>query len=414
MRPKVHYFTKGLEGAVLTFVRQGQSDAFRAELHLSLASAMQKGAVEPAACPPMLVCKNCGQHYLEGYYRNFSLSAGKLNGSDLEGDNAIWEVADETSGQRVLFTNRFTSEIDADDELATLATQRLDKKRRQAYFCHSCGTLHAHQGTCQQAQCKRPGPLVPVWLIQLNESGKLAVCPSCGQRSSTLGERVTEPIKSLRAVSVADVHILAQNMINALPAAQQKLIVFTDNRQDAAFQAGWMQDHARRYRLRHLMYDFLRQRDLPCSITDVREHLLSRFRQDRNLARALAPEVFAGRADEAFGHEIDKQLSYYLHILLVREWSTGFKQRDSLETWGKARVIYADVEAGHPWIMDWARKLMLPPEALAAGIASLLDTYRRNRLLHDIGAPIFSRYWREGDDEVQRGPSIRLGTAQAK
>ena len=192
-------------------------------------------------------------------------------------------------------------------------------------------------------------------------------------------------------------------MINSLPAPQQKLIVFTDNRQDAAFQAGWMQDHARRYRLRHLMYDFLRQRDHPCSITDMREDLLSRFRQDRNLARVLAPEVFAGRADEAFGHEIDQQLSYYLHILLVREWSTGFKQRDSLETWGKARVIYADVEPEHPWIAEWAERMELPPEELATGIASLLDTYRRNRLLHDIGAPIFSRYWREGDDEVQRG-----------
>ncbi len=400
MRPKVHYFIKGLEGAVLTFVRQGQADAFRAELHLSLTSAMQKEAVEPAACPPVLVCKNCGQHYLEGYYRNFSLADGKLNGSDLEGDNAIWEVADETSGGRVLFTNRFTSEIDADDELAT---QRLDKKRRQLYFCHSCGTLHAHQGSCQQAQCKRQGPLVLVWAIQLNERGKMAVCPSCGQRSNNIGERVTEPIKPLRAVTVADVHILAQNMINSLPAPQQKLIVFTDNRQDAAFQAGWMQDHARRYRLRHLMYDFLRHRDHPCSITDMREHLLSRFRQDRNLARVLAPEVFSGRADEAFGHEIDKQLSYYLHILLVREWSTGFKQRDSLETWGKARVIYAGVEPQHPWIEAWAERLKLSSEELAAGIASLLDTYRRNRLLHDRGAPIFSRYWREGDDEVQRG-----------
>jgi ATP-dependent helicase YprA (DUF1998 family) len=400
MRPKVHYFIKGLEGAVLTFVRQGQTDAFRAELHLSLTSAMQKEAVEPAACPPVLVCKNCGQHYLEGYYRNFSLADGKLNGSDLEGDNAIWEVADETSGDRVLFTNRFTSEIDADDELATL---RLDKKRRQVYFCHSCGTLHAHQGSCQHAQCKRQGPLVPMWAIQLSERGKMAVCPSCGQRSNNLGDRVTEPIKPLRAVTVADVHILAQNMINALPAPQQKLIVFTDNRQDAAFQAGWMQDHARRYRLRHLMYDFLRHRDHPCSITDMREHLLSRFRQDRNLARVLAPEVFSGRADEAFGHEIDKQLSYYLHILLVREWSTGFKQRDSLETWGKARVIYAGVEPEHLWIQEWAESLKLSPEELAAGIASLLDTYRRNRLLHDIGAPIFSRYWREGDDEVQRG-----------
>ncbi len=400
LRPKVHYFIKGLEGAVITFVRPGQTTDFRAELHLSLAGAMQKEAVEPAACPPVLVCKNCGQHYLEGYYRNFLLENGKLYGGDLEGDNTIWEVADETNGARILFTNRFTSELDADDDLAT---QRLDKKRSQAFFCHYCGTLHAQQGTCQHPQCKRQGPLVPIWVIQLDERSKMTTCPSCGQRSSTLGERVTEPIKPLRAVTVADVHILAQNMINALDGPQQKLIVFTDNRQDAAFQAGWMQDHARRYRLRHLIYDFLQEHDYPCSITDVREYLMTRFRADRALARVLAPEVFAGRSDEAFGHEVNQQLSYYLHILLMREWSTSFKQRDSLETWGKARVIYAGVEPTHLWIQAWAEKLKLTPDELANGIASLLDAYRRNRLLHDTGAPIFSRYWREGDDEVQRG-----------
>jgi ATP-dependent helicase YprA (DUF1998 family) len=403
MRPKVHYFIKGLEGAVLTFVRQGERESdFRAELHLSQASAMQREAIEPAACPPLLVCKNCGQHYLEGYYRNFSLEDGKLAGGDLEGDNLIWEVADEGEGARVLFTNRFTSEIDAEAE-DDPATLRLNKKRRQLYFCQYCGTLHAEQGNCQMAQCKRRGPLVPVWAIQLNERGRLTLCPSCGQRSNIIGERVIEPIKPLRAITVADVHILAQNMLNTLSGPQQKLIVFTDNRQDAAFQAGWMQDHARRYRVRHLIYDYLASREYPCSITDVREHLLSRFRQERTLARALAPEVFTGRADEVFGHELDKQLSYYLHILLVREWSTGFKQRDSLETWGKARVIYAGIEAEHPWIQEWAARLQLAPEELATGIASLLDAYRRNRLLYDSNAPIFARYWREGDDEIQRG-----------
>ncbi|MBK7758741.1 MAG: hypothetical protein IPI35_20555 [Deltaproteobacteria bacterium] len=32
-----------------------------------------------------------------------------------------------------------------------------------------------------------------------------------------------------------------------------RLLVFADNRQDAAFQAGWMRDHARRFRLRALI-----------------------------------------------------------------------------------------------------------------------------------------------------------------
>src|SRR5262249_36999657 len=149
---------------------QAEQREFRAELHLSQADARQRESVDLAACPPLLVCKNCGQHYLEGYYRNFEFIDGKLSGGDLEGDNIVWEVVDETTGVRILFTNRFISEIEADDDLAT---QRLNKKRRQIYFCHHCGTLHAHQGQCQQALCKRQGPLVPIWVIQLNEQNKL-------------------------------------------------------------------------------------------------------------------------------------------------------------------------------------------------------------------------------------------------
>ena len=33
----------------------------------------------------------------------------------------------------------------------------------------------------------------------------------------------------------------------------------------------------------------------------------------------------------------------------------------------------------------------------------MLDAYRRNRLFNDSGAAIFGRYWREGDNEVQKG-----------
>jgi transcription elongation factor Elf1 len=211
------------------------------------AHATQREAIEPAACPPVLVCKNCGQHYLEGYYQQFRFEDGKLLGGALEGNTSIWEMADEASGgMRVLFTNRFTSELDED---SGLTSQRLEKKRSQLFFCHFCGTLHLDQGKCEGPQCKRQGPLVPVWVIQLGTNGKMTHCPSCGQRSNSIEDRVTEPIRALRAVTVSDVHILAQNMINALDGLQQKLIVFTDNRQDAAFQAGWMQDHARRFRL---------------------------------------------------------------------------------------------------------------------------------------------------------------------
>lgn len=78
-----------------------------------------------------------------------------------------------------------------------------------------------------------------------------------------------EPARNVRAVAVSDVHVLAQNMIHH--AERRRLLVFADNRQDAAFQAGWMQDHARRFRLRSLMYD--RIKSSAVSVGDLTAYL---------------------------------------------------------------------------------------------------------------------------------------------
>ena len=85
----------------------------------------------------------------------------------------------------------------------------------------------------------------------------LSACPSCSSTSFRIGGREIEPARKIQAVTVADVHILAQAMINAAPEGHKKLIIFADSRQDAAFQAGWMQDHARRIRLRHMMHSVI-------------------------------------------------------------------------------------------------------------------------------------------------------------
>jgi ATP-dependent helicase YprA (DUF1998 family) len=400
LRPKVHYFLRGLEGAVVAFVEKNEAETPEPRLNLSLADARREYSVEPAACLPLLVCKTCGQHYFEAYYRNFVLDAGLPSGGDAEGDNVVWEPADEVDGTRLVLTNRFVAEIDDDD---SSAAEKLDRKRAQVFFCRYCGAIHRSEGSCQNVKCKRARQLVPMWCLLSAVGGKLLMCASCGQRGRQIGDRTIEPIKPLRGVTVADVHIVAQNMINSVPEGQQKLIVFSDNRQDAAFQAGWMQDHARRYRLRHLIYDYLRDKQAPESIGGIQEHMVNVFREDTNLAMALAPEVYAGRGEEAFGETLQDTLRYYIRIALLREWATGFKQRDSLETWGMSRVVYAGVEPSNGWIAQWSVRLNMDAITLTDGISALLDSFRRNRYLYDDMAPIFSRYWHESDWEVQRG-----------
>ena len=80
----------------------------------------------------------------------------------------------------------------------------------------------------------------------------LTSCLSCQATGKRLNGRYREPARPVRAINVADVHVLSQDMVHH--AERKRLLVFCDNRQDAAFQAGWMKDHARRFRLRALMF----------------------------------------------------------------------------------------------------------------------------------------------------------------
>ena len=52
---------------------------------------------------------------------------------------------------------------------------------------------------------------------------------------------------------------------------------------------------------------------------------------------------------------------------------------------------------------EWSRKIGLPPEDLKGGIETLLDQLRRQRLFYDPYREIFTKWWNEGDREIQRG-----------
>ncbi|MDQ0257513.1 ATP-dependent helicase YprA (DUF1998 family) [Evansella vedderi] len=402
LRPKIHYFVKGLEGAVITF-NEDYKGNIRSNLSLSVDEALEKDNVERTACFPVLVCKHCGQHYLEGYYPNISFQSGLMVGGDAEEDNVIWIPTDEAEGgKRLLFTTNLIS--DSDDELIieSKGKKKASKKRSVHYICRCCGTIHRNQGECLNNKCKVNGKLVPIWVIHSEEG--LSSCLSCGQRGRKIGERLIEPIREFKATTAADVHILAQNMMNSEnEGKEQKLIVFSDNRQDAAFQSGWMKDRARRYHFRHIIYDYLRDKIEPTSIGDIELYLMEIFKEDKALGQTLAPEVYTARRSEAFGRGLENLLTKFLRITLLREFTTSFKQKDSLETWGKTRVVYAGINEEQPWVHEWSTKLNISNSMLVEGISSLLDSYRRTRILWDQKEDIYSHYWHESSDEVQQG-----------
>ena len=214
-----------------------------------------------------------------------------------------------------------------------------------------------------------------------------------------MGRRYREPIREVRAVNVSDVHVLAQDMIHH--AERQRLLVFADNRQDAAFQAGWMKDHARRFRLRSLMAEAMRSGVV--AVGELAQKISDVLDADEAMSRALIPEVWRAVPKEGNGQGHADERLHFLRIQVLREITTAANQQIGLEPWGRLKVNYAGLTQTSPFVRQWAQRLRLPQDDLLSGIAAVLDHLRRQRLLHDPSTKIFGRYWQDGDREIQRG-----------
>jgi hypothetical protein len=137
-------------------------------------------------------------------------------------------------------------------------------------------------------------------------------------------------------------------------AIRKRLLVFADNRQDAAFQAGWMQDHARRFRLRSLMFEQIEKG--PISIGDLTAHLDRLLDLDDDLSAALIPEVWRVARKEATGLEHARERKRFLRIQILRELTTGARQRIGLEPWGRIKVEYTGLDSSLDFFQTWANR----------------------------------------------------------
>jgi len=389
LRPVVHAFVRGLGGAVVTFPDNGAEP----RLWLSAEDERRASGEDERIRLPVLACTSCGQHYFTHHLEDFSMRGAELGGGRAVGDRHYWPSLDTArGGNRVVLVDRVIGSDDEEGDLGSLTA---------VHLCRLCGTLHpADVPRCDG--CGADSTLVALYAVLQKEDrpGYLSRCVSCGAPGRPYRGRYREPAREVRAVSVADVHVLAQDMVHH--ADRKRLLVFADNRQDAAFQAGWMQDHARRFRLRSLMHERIREGTV--GIGDLVAWLDDYLDRDDELSQALIPEVWDVCRKEQESERHGQERRYFLRIQVLRELTVGVKQPIGLEPWGRLKVDYAGLDSGNVFIVDEAAKLGVSAEELTQGIGAFLDLMRRrNLVLHDQGAPILSRFWREGDQEVLRG-----------
>lgn len=387
LRPVVHAFVRGVERAVVTFP-EGEPAP---RLWLSAEQERQEGQ-DPLFPYPVLTCTTCGQHYFVHHLSDFSLTARGFGGGQATADRTFWPALEESQGgSRVLLFDHLVSEDEDDDEPGGW---------QELHLCRWCGA--AHPDRPQRCDgCGREAATVVLRAVPSREAtvGQLARCLSCGAQGRRQGGRYREPARPVRAITVSDVHILAQNMLQE--AERRRLLVFTDNRQDAAFQAGWMRDRARRFRLRELVWSRLRQGRI--SLGDLLARLDQTLDQDDALSQALLPEVWQETRKQASPVQHADNRKYFLRNQLLREITTPLKQQTGLEPWGRLRVEYEGLVPELSFIQEWSTRLAHSPQVLAEGFAALLDVFRRRMFVLDREGRIFSRIWEEGSREVQRG-----------
>ncbi len=393
LRPVLHGFVRGIGGAVASFPEEGNGP------RLWLAAEDEAAAEENAhAHFPVTTCTTCGQHYFVAFLKDFEFDGKAPGGGEAAGEATYWKPLEEThGGRRVVLTDRI---------VGGSADEDIDRHDRTSplYFCRRCGTAHPDAVTRCRG-CGRTGESVELFAVRQKKDnpGFLASCLSCGATGRRINGRYREPARPVRATHVADVHVLAQDMVHH--SERPRLLVFCDNRQDAAFQAGWMKDHARRYRLRSLMAEGMK--DGPVSVGDLALYMDDVLERDETLSRALVPEVWQVVRKEGGGGRHGQERRKFLRIQVLREVTQSARQPVGLEPWGRMKVEYEGLTAALS--RATADRLALAPEEFHEGVASLLDYLRRKRVLHDPEQEIFSRYWLEGDLEIQQGYLPRFG-----
>jgi len=354
LRPKLHTFFHGVYDVSLcanpecrTLVPQGGTICGRC------------GSV----ARPAALCRTCGQDFIKVRFER-------------PGDDLPVGTADFFSDENTAFLTHEIRELpdkpDAEGEEETPEERELtpqaqrqrrgnrqaetDAKLERVGFCLGCGRVLEEEELCPS--CNRPS------ILMLMHRGKLNTCPACGD-TYPRGDIVT-PLRTGTASTVA---VLTTHHLDGLVGDDRKLLVFADNRQDAAHQAGYTADKHRTFALRHIIAREVRnERDRGVYMEEFPERLFDAYREIGVIPRRPT------RLDR-------ESWLFALKYELANEFTRYSRQRASLETLG---IVAVDYEFLDELVQDErfvraAHAARMDPETAGSLVRAVLDVMRRNR-----------------------------------
>lgn len=366
---RYHLAVNGIEGGVVSLAAGAEPfGEFRA----------QRSYQHPDGIPyySLFVCRNCGEPYVEGWRVGACLSAKPRPGASrailrllatgvaLE-DDAEEEEAPQSAGEW----------INVETRSGSIVAEPLD------------GSVRLFSAELEQED-RRP---------------RFRRCLACGET----GGRYPEPITGLHPGDDAYAAVATQQLIEALPrqAAEgetlpmegRRVIVFSDNRQDAAFFAPFFERTSRDGAIRAAIIKALDKQDEPLGLVDVRDEAL-------RLLKGRGDYAFDVLEPGALDPLTKNQTSSKLLGWIAAEFCRSGGMRSSLESLGLVRVDYEPRAVAQ--VAKEIAAAVPATETYAANLACLfLDIIRRQRVITNLDAELDlgdTSIWGEGQAQQER------------
>ncbi|MBA4130091.1 MAG: hypothetical protein C0519_01560 [Hyphomicrobium sp.] len=330
---------------------------------------------------PLLVCRNCGEPYVEMWDDNQRLHP--------KAEPRTSRLVLRLNGASEDEASEYEDDDDVNDSSENAASSDME------FFDPLTGEL-----------ADGPGPgilgLLRAEMTQDEDEGRAYVkrCSSC---KSPAG-RYPEPISPIHPGDDALAAVAAQDLLEALPAPPDRdqdapmggrnLLVFSDNRQDAAFFAPFFERTSRDQSLRAAIFRSVATSDEPLNIDDLTHAVYRELRRDGfKLYDRLSPEPLGSQKTK------DRLLA-----LIAAEFCTEGLTRISLESLGLVDVSYDPNGLRATAAAVASAVPRLAPQAEAV-VHLILGIMRRYRAINDLGHRIDledSSVWGENQAQERR------------
>lgn len=313
---------------------------------------------------PVLVCRNCGEPFIEAWettqklYNTPQPSPAKRMVFRLLPDNiSAFETEDETE------------DSDADESIDEII---IDPDNGKILDENSHGLRLARAPMKDDTEEKR---------------NYVKHCPACG----TKGGRHAEPVTTLHPGDDALAAVAAQNLLEALPAKTKidglrpmqgrKLLVFSDNRQDAAFFAPFFERTSTEQAIKHAVASVIHDEDGPLKLDGLQDEVFKMLRQKGKQAFWLSAE----NGWDTLEDDDTKKIKNRLLGMLAAEITVGGSARLSLENLGLLKISYDEkslskivsaLDSAYPELKNEQRELCI-------FILDLIRHYRAITTLND-------------------------------